>query len=178
MNLKTKTQKAFTLIELLVVIAIISILSSILFAAIDPKAQSIRADDAKRIMFMNQLEKALEFYFLDWGYYPQLENVHTWSTGQNKTQFNTLLQDYMPIDITEDYLNADSDFYYSSNAAAGYVTYGMMIRLIDSSNYHLLQNDGGYNPWTYEKGLDPIYCMETHAGDWWTYNVTRCVDGD
>ncbi|PID83397.1 hypothetical protein CSB11_01230 [Candidatus Campbellbacteria bacterium] len=42
----TKTQKGFTLIELLVVIAIIGILAGILFVAIDPKAQTDKADDA------------------------------------------------------------------------------------------------------------------------------------
>lgn len=42
-----KIQKGFTLIELLVVIAIIGILAGILFVAIDPQAQTNKAEDAK-----------------------------------------------------------------------------------------------------------------------------------
>lgn len=42
----SKSTKGFTLIELLVVIAIIGILAGILFVAIDPKAQTDKADDA------------------------------------------------------------------------------------------------------------------------------------
>ena len=40
----TKSQKGFTLIELLVVIAIIGILAGILFVAINPKAQTDKAN--------------------------------------------------------------------------------------------------------------------------------------
>lgn len=39
--------KGFTLIELLVVIAIIGILAGIMFVAINPKAQSDKAEDAR-----------------------------------------------------------------------------------------------------------------------------------
>ena len=46
--MKKTTQKGFTLIELLVVIAIIGILAGILFIAIDPSAQTNKAEDAKR----------------------------------------------------------------------------------------------------------------------------------
>jgi prepilin-type N-terminal cleavage/methylation domain-containing protein len=42
-----KFQKGFTLIELLVVIAIIGILAGILFVAIDPLAQTNKAEIAK-----------------------------------------------------------------------------------------------------------------------------------
>ena len=42
-----KIQKGFTLIELLVVIAIIGILAGILFVAIDPAAQTTKANDSK-----------------------------------------------------------------------------------------------------------------------------------
>ena len=62
MNIKKEIQKGFTLIELLVVIAIIGILAGILFVAIDPLAQNEKATDAKKIVFVNQLVKALELY--------------------------------------------------------------------------------------------------------------------
>ena len=69
-------QNGFTLIELLVVIAIIGILAGILFVAINPAEQAKKANDAKRIVFMNQLEKALEMYALDHdGSYPAFKQV-------------------------------------------------------------------------------------------------------
>ena len=46
--IKNQIQKGFTLIELLVVIAIIGILAGILFIAIDPSAQTNKAEDAKK----------------------------------------------------------------------------------------------------------------------------------
>ena len=94
-------KKGFTLIELLVVISIISILTSILLAAINPKAQREKADDAKRLAMLNQIQEALELHMLDKGYYPKL-TAHTYHGGLNKDEFNAALQPYMPIDIKDE----------------------------------------------------------------------------
>jgi len=94
-------QKGFTLIELLVVIAIVSILSSILLVAIDPVAQTQKADDAKRLAMMNQLQKALELYNLDHGHYPPLIQVHTYGTGNQKEEFQDALAPYMEINLDD-----------------------------------------------------------------------------
>jgi len=50
-----KSNTGFTLIELLVVIAIIGILAGILFVAINPKAQTDKANDAKIKSTMGQI---------------------------------------------------------------------------------------------------------------------------
>jgi type II secretion system protein G len=63
-----KSQKGFTLIELLVVIAIIGILSSVVLASLN-SARS-KARDAKRMSDINQMIKAIEMYYNDYGYYP------------------------------------------------------------------------------------------------------------
>lgn len=63
-----KNNKGFTLIELLVVIAIIGLLASIVLVALTQTRSKAR--DTKRIADINQLRKALELYYLDYGVYP------------------------------------------------------------------------------------------------------------
>ena len=61
-NIQYYSKKGFTLIELLVVVAIISILTSIIFVAIDPSGQTTKSKDAIRLDSLKKLEKALELY--------------------------------------------------------------------------------------------------------------------
>ena len=180
-----KKQKAFTMIELLVVIAIISILSTILMVAIDPVGQSIKADDAKRIAMINQLQKALELYNLDHGHYPQM-NVHTWHDGYHKTEFNSALAPYMKIDINDDLWGPnweveDPEFLYKTESSNGYQTYGLGIHLLHSSFHNYEVNDRGYWNTFYEVGQDPRYCIEHYSGgdaSWWGGGSNRCVGGN
>jgi type IV pilus assembly protein PilE len=60
-----KIQKGFTLIELLVVIAIIGILAGILFVAIDPAAQTNKAEDAKAKSQLSQARTQSAISFSD-----------------------------------------------------------------------------------------------------------------
>ncbi len=67
---KIKLNKGFTLIELLVVISIIGLLSSIVLAGLqDARA---KARDSARIRSMIETRTALQMYFSDKGYYPQM----------------------------------------------------------------------------------------------------------
>lgn len=63
-----RNQKGFTLIELLVVISIMALLSSIILVT----NRKVRATsrDAQRIATLQQIQKALEFYYEDNGHYP------------------------------------------------------------------------------------------------------------
>lgn len=54
-------KKGFTLIELLVVISIIGLLSSVVLASLNTAREKAR--DAKRILSLNQIQKALELYY-------------------------------------------------------------------------------------------------------------------
>jgi prepilin-type N-terminal cleavage/methylation domain-containing protein len=60
--------KGFTLVELLMVIAIISLLSSVIFSAVNETRSKAR--DATRISDLAQIRRALELYYDEWGKYP------------------------------------------------------------------------------------------------------------
>ncbi len=60
---KYKNNRAFTLIELLIVIAIIGVISSIVLSSLNTSRN--RANDAKRISSIKQVQTALEAYYND-----------------------------------------------------------------------------------------------------------------
>ena len=175
-------QKGFTLIELLVVIAIVSILSSILLVAIDPVAQTQKADDAKRLAMINQLQKALELYNLDHGQYPP-RHVYTHGSQHDVSDFMSDLSPYMEIDLMDNlWQESNSVFWYSTHSDNDYQTYGLGIALLSPSNHHyeVNTNDGGYYNSLYEVGQNPRYCKNKYSGSdgtWWTYNSV-CNGGD
>ena len=61
-------KKGFTLIELLVVIAIIGVLSTLAVVALGSARQ--KANDAKRLSDVKQIQTALELYYTDNNHYP------------------------------------------------------------------------------------------------------------
>lgn len=61
-------KKAFTLIELLVVLAIIALLSTLAVVALGSARQ--KANDAKRLSDIKQIQTALELYYTDKNAYP------------------------------------------------------------------------------------------------------------
>lgn len=76
-----KPFKGFTLIELLVVIAIIGLLSSIIMVAVNGAR-----DKARRVVALaniKQMQKALEMYYNDMGFYPPDVN-RGWDPGLTK----------------------------------------------------------------------------------------------
>lgn len=70
-------KRGFTLIELLVVIAIIGVLSSVVLASLN--SARLKARDARRVSDAQEVRKALELYYDDYGRYPS--NVDTGSDG-------------------------------------------------------------------------------------------------
>lgn len=63
-----RNKRGFTLIELLVVISIIGFLSSIVLASLN--TARAKARDVANIRAARELQKAVELYYSDNGYYP------------------------------------------------------------------------------------------------------------
>ncbi len=74
-------KKGFTLIELLVVIAIIGLLSTLAVVALS-KARK-KANDARRLSDVKQIQTALELYHNDHNLYPDPENAINLGEGDN-----------------------------------------------------------------------------------------------
>ncbi|MFA7244911.1 MAG: prepilin-type N-terminal cleavage/methylation domain-containing protein [Candidatus Magasanikbacteria bacterium] len=66
-------KKGFTLIELLVVIAIIGVLSTLAVVALGSARQ--KANDAKRLSDVKQIQTALELFYTDQNSYPTSTNL-------------------------------------------------------------------------------------------------------
>lgn len=73
MKKNTNKRKGFTLIELLVVIAIIGLLASVVIASL--QTAQAKSRDAKRAADIAEVMKALELFYSDHGYYPQVGYV-------------------------------------------------------------------------------------------------------
>ena len=71
--MKANLNKGFTLVELLIVIAIIGVLSSVVLSSLNISRN--KANDAKRIASIKQLQTALETYYNDNGQYPSSADV-------------------------------------------------------------------------------------------------------
>lgn len=126
----TKSNGAgFTLIEIITAIGVLTILATVILAAVNPLEQFRKAQDAKRKSDLAQVQRALEAYYQDFGRYP----AHT-TTGLNTYTINTGLgeddnsilwgagwspyMDIVPVDPSS------SKFYiYVSDSTNGYQSY-------------------------------------------------------
>ena len=118
MKINIKNNKGFTLIELLVVFAIISLMSSIVFGALN--SARMKARDAKRASDMRNIRVALELYYAENGHYPDTSpgyfaSIGTYNSG-SPFVWPTLLTPYiktMPDDPTN--IAGQYGYYYSTN---------------------------------------------------------------
>ncbi|MDP2918293.1 MAG: prepilin-type N-terminal cleavage/methylation domain-containing protein, partial [bacterium] len=74
---KNLKNKAFTLIELLVVIAVIGLLATIVSVSVNNAR--VKSRDAQRIADLKQIQIALEMYYDNFSYYPQVNLAYTTS---------------------------------------------------------------------------------------------------
>ncbi len=126
---KLQKNKGFTLIELLVVLSIISLLSSIVLAALnDARA---KARDARREMDIRQIQTALELYRDDHGEYPWYPSSwacsYPYAGQESLKRWSTYLQkDLKPYisQLPNDPINSnDIAFVGSFNNVYGYCYY-------------------------------------------------------
>ncbi len=138
-------KKGFTLIELLVVIAIIGMLSSVVLASLNTARSKAR--DARRTSDINQIQKALDFYYDKNGAYP----ITGWRFSYNSSWdwLETQLADFipnLPVDPKNDsappYYGAGHSYaYYSSNYGDAGQWY-MIVFKLENQNVKIDQQDG------------------------------------
>src|SRR4051812_47094402 len=93
----SKKRLGFTLIELLVISSIISMFSSFILANL--QGARIRAQDARRLSNIEQMQLALQLYYHDHGQYPPIQaysgNSTNCNSGLRWCTFETYLTPYM-----------------------------------------------------------------------------------
>lgn len=99
--------QGFTLIELLVVIAIIGLLASIVLVSV--QGPRVSARDTKRLGDLNQITKAIQFYWIENGYYPKESDGANGKLGEGGG-LDTMLSPWMQT--TYDPLGPGNASYY------------------------------------------------------------------
>ncbi|MDR3519676.1 MAG: type II secretion system protein [Candidatus Pacebacteria bacterium] len=115
------THRGFTLIELLVVVAIIGLLSTIVLSSVN--AARLKANIARRLSDMREIQTALENYYDDYGVYPTTGGASqsqcaSWGSFAANAVIPGLVSTYMPTfpaDPTMNATNSTSCYLYKSN---------------------------------------------------------------
>jgi type II secretion system protein G len=143
--MKKQLNTGFTLIELLVVIAIIGILASVILASLNTARSKAR--DSKRISDLQELQKALEMYYFDYGTYPGATghykssaacaygggSAQDWSTIFDSSFTSTYLPS-LPVDPTGG--STSSSYCY------GYSTFAKTPPSTSNTIYNCVAKDG------------------------------------
>lgn len=112
---KNKHKKGFTLIELLVVVSILGLISSIIMMSIG--GVRAKANDAKRKVDLQSINKAIVLFYEDRGYYPNPGG--NWCSS-DQSCWNTLQAELSPYigSLPKDPVNQSSSYagaVYSGN---------------------------------------------------------------
>jgi len=125
-TLISKACQGFTLIELLIVMAILGILATVGLNSF--RSSQLKSRDAKRKSDLEQVQRALEMYYNDYGNYPgseggkiKIEVALTWGSAEMKDS-NTLYMKELPKDPT-----GNPEYCYSKNdLPSGYKLYAKL----------------------------------------------------
>jgi len=107
-----QTTKGFTLVELMVVIAVLGMLSAIVMTVLSDAQRD--AKDKRRVADLQQLQKALELYYVDHRSYPKQSEFANGNVATNPV-FQELMAPYMK-GVPRDPINNDTYFYYYDGA--------------------------------------------------------------
>ncbi len=154
-----QTRRGFTLIELLVVVAIIGILASVILASLN--SARAKARDAKKIVELREVSKALALYYDKYGRYPNETPV---TTGSDLWygNFNSMATQL----VTEGFL---ASVPVSPTGATGSSTYHYYNYLAGSAAGALLKTDlETLAPTTTPKSPS---CRPFDATNWCSYAV-------
>lgn len=137
-NIASSKAFGFTLIELLVVISIIGLLSSIILESLITARQ--KANDSTKIQAFQQVQKALQLYATDNGYYP--------ATSTNAGLVAALVPKYIgSINSTIKYqsLNINNSVCSASNCPSYHLAISLARTDNAVLNYDKNLNDGTIN---------------------------------
>lgn len=142
-------KRGFTIIELLLVTAIISIVASIVLVMLS--SSKMRARDARRILEIEQITKALELYRADKGYYPEPApstqgcnwDENCYASSNDPTSWNELTATLAPYinggPLPVDPINTSGCLTYNTFACYAY-SYGKVYRNSHPAQYDLFMN--------------------------------------
>ncbi|MBI4135067.1 MAG: type II secretion system protein [Candidatus Sungbacteria bacterium] len=117
----SKTSSGFTLVELLVVIGMIAVMA-LLVLSFTRNART-RGRDSKRMQDLLQIQRALEFYYSEYGYYPRTGGVWVYSSNSSWDVLGAALQSYMPT-LPHDPRDTGGDPWVTGNYTYAYAPTG------------------------------------------------------
>lgn len=128
------------MIELITAIGVLTILATLVLAAVNPIEQFRKAQDAKRKSDLAQIQRALEAYYQDFGRYPAYTdsglNTYTINTGDGEESSSiewgtswTPYMDVLPIDP-----NSSKFYVYESDSTNGFQSYRIYASLDRGTN--------------------------------------------
>jgi type II secretion system protein G len=131
--MKMKNRKGFTLVEMVVTIAILSILATTAIAVLNPFAQFQKANDAKRMTDLSQIQKALETYYQDHQSYPPQNGANDYRINDGRLiDWGKSWQPYMNV-IPKDPSSNKNYVYSVGDNGQSYFIYASLDR-VNSSN--------------------------------------------
>lgn len=154
-------QKGITLIELILVIGIILIFFSVSYLFLRPNVLRAKGRDEKRISDVATLDRAINEFLIDNGFYPDFEDVVRVSTSLpagNGGPLENVSSGWIDQDLSS-YLSKlptdpvnDAEYFYSYMHTGS--VYEINAKLEYLNEYELNSYDGGDDDSVYEAGND------------------------
>ena len=141
-------EKGFTLIELLVVIAIIGILAALVTASISESRAKAR--DATRISQMQEVETALELYYLEFDRYPSANtsNYLLRNSGLDENFIKSIPEDPLFSNGNCSSSNGTSDYCYNAPSDGQSYTLKTTLETADDDRCRIQVSNGGWDGWS------------------------------
>lgn len=131
MLLLKRKSRGFTLIELVTAIGILAILLSVALVVINPLEQFQKSRDARRKADLNQLSKAFEIYYQDYGRYPRMtpddDRISTDGTNAGAVDWGSNWSPYM--DVLPGDSSASKNYAYWVDEGSGGQAYALYASL-------------------------------------------------